>query len=194
MRRFLAIVLAATSLAACAAERPVPTEPAATAASAAAEIAAFVPLAVGNRWTYVTRFADKVERNTVQIEREEGGFFRDNQRGALSFDGEGLRDEQRYLILGPLRAGRSWESLLPGGKRERYEILRTDATVEVPAGRFERVLLVRGVSPIDAGTDLEVEWAWAPGVGLIRMETTARIGKERTPQARIELESFQLSR
>jgi hypothetical protein len=157
-------------------------------------VARYFPLAVGNTWTYQTRFGGKVERNTVRIESKEGRFFRDNQRGALAFDGEGLRDERRYLILGPLEPGRAWESRLEDGKTERYEIVRTDATVQVPAGRFDDVLVVRGITPVDAATNLEIEWSYAPGVGLVRMASTAVVGgRERLPQAEIELLSFRLS-
>lgn len=180
-------------LAAGCASAPEP-RPAAPATRQQPAVARYFPLAVGNSWTYQTRFGGKVERNTVRIEGREGGFFVDNQRGRLAFDGEGLRDERRYLILGPLEPGRSWESHLEAGKTERYEVVATDATVHVPAGRFENVLVVRGTTPVDAATKLEIEWAYAPNVGLVRMVSTAVVGgQERIPQAEIELLSWQLA-
>ncbi|WP_373049090.1 hypothetical protein [Vulgatibacter sp.] len=191
--RLPVLLVAASLLGACATAAPTASAPA--AARVQPDVAHFFPLAVGNSWTYQTRFGGKVERNTVRIEEKQGGYFRDNQRGALAFDGEGLRDERRYLILGPVAPGTTWESLLEDGKRERYEIVKTNASVEVPAGRFEGVLLVRGITPVDAATSLEMEWAYAPGVGLIRLASAALVGgRDRIPQATIELLEFRLAR
>jgi hypothetical protein len=192
MRLPLLALAAALAIGCASAPAPKPAPDAAPAQQPA--VARYFPLAVGNSWTYQTRFGGKVERNTVRIVEKEGRFFRDNQRGALAFDGEGLRDERRYLILGPIEPGRSWESRLDDGKVERYEIVATDATVAVPAGRFEDVLIVRGITPVDAATNLEIEWAYAPGVGLVRMVSTAVVGgQERIPQAEIELLSSSLA-
>jgi len=189
MRPHLVLLASLLLLGACAsAQRPAPA-----ASGAAADVARYVPLAVGNRWTYQARLGGRVERNVVRIEERRGGFFRDNQNGALAFDGEGVRDENRYLILGPVVRGQTWESLLEGGVRERYEIVDTAATVRVPAGSFEQVLVVRATTPADPQRSLEVEWAWAPDVGLVRM-SSAVVGKDgqRIPQAELELLSFEL--
>lgn len=187
------VVLLATLATGCASAPAARTAPAA-AAHPQPEVARYFPLAVGNSWTYQTRFGGKVERNTVRIESKAGGFFHDNQRGRLAFDGEGLRDERRYLILGPIEPGRSWESRLEDGRTERYEIVQTDASVQVPAGRFGDVLVVRGTTPVDAATTLQIEWSYAPDVGLVRMESTAVVGgQERIPQAEIDLLSYQLA-
>src|SRR5262249_37898144 len=45
--------------------------------------AAFYPLAVGNRWVYQANFLGEKAERTVQIVKEEDGFFFDNQGGAL---------------------------------------------------------------------------------------------------------------
>ena len=189
MRLTLAFA-ASILLGACAsAQRPAP--PPADAAAVYADVARYFPLAVGNRWTYQARLGGRVERSTVRIEEKQGGFFRDNRNGALAFDGEGVRDRDRYLILGPVEPGRTWESLLEDGRRERYEIVQTGATVQVPAGTFERVLVVRATTAADPRSSLEVEWAYAPGVGLVRMASTVISGDgARIPQAELELLSF----
>ncbi len=186
-------VLAAVCLllaASCAAPEKAKQPPAA----AAHEPGAYMPLAVGNSWTYETRFGKKVEENTVRIEKQEGGFFRDNQRGAFAVDEKGnLRDERRFLIKAPVKAGTRWASTVDVGKTETYEIIDTDAAVTVPAGTFHGVLLVKGTTQVDAGTELEIVWAYAPGVGLVRMLTTAVIGgRERVPQTEIVLKSHQV--
>jgi len=187
------VLLVALGAAGCASAPPAPSPAAAARAAPQPDVARYFPLAVGNTWTYQTRVGGRVERNTVRIESRQAGFFRDNQRGALAFDGEGVRDERRYLILGPLEPGRKWESRLEDGRTERYEIVATGAQVQVPAGRFDDALVVRGTTPLDPATLLEIEWSYAPGVGLVRMESTAVVdGRERIPQALMELLSFRL--
>lgn len=159
-----------------------------------AELAIYFPLAVGHSWTYRSTVGGKESLREVQIQALEGGFYRDNHGGSLRFDGEGLRDEQRYLVLSPLSVGNRWEAQLPGGIVERYELIADDAVVEVPAGRFEGVLQVRATSQVDPRTKLELEWSWARGVGLVRLRTTAVLdGSARIPQPSQELASFSLS-
>lgn len=188
-----ALLLAALTLAGCASTRSASQTSAVPAASGSA-VARYMPLAVGNHWTYVVRTDRMNAIRTVRILERRGGFYRDDQGGAFAFDGEGLRDERRYLILAPLAEGHRWESLLEGGRRERYEIVETDGRVTVPAGTFEEVLVVRATSPQGDGTTLEVEWSWAPGVGLIRLRSTAILaGGERVPQAEFELSDYRVA-
>jgi hypothetical protein len=176
------VVACATAGVAPARHEPPPPSPVAT----------YFPLAVGNAWTYETRFGQRVETNTVSIVSAEGGVFTDSRNNRLVLDDEGLRDERRYLLRAPLAVGTTWKSIVDVGKTETYEIADTHATVTVPAGTFEDVILVRGRSRVDAGTELSVEWAYAPGVGLVRIATTARVGTERIPQARTELTRYQV--
>lgn len=166
--------------------------PEAREAPPASPVATYFPLAVGNTWTYETRFGQRVEENTVSIVAEEDGVFTDDRKNRLIVDAEGLRDERRYLLRAPLVAGTTWKSIVDVGKTESYEIVDTGATVTVPAGTFGEVVLVRGRSRVDAGTELEVEWAYAKGVGLVRITTVARVGAERIPQARTELTGYRV--
>jgi len=183
----LAILLLATS---CAAR--LATAPRREAIASSETLARYFPLAIGNRWTWQVRTGNRVERATVRIVDRKRGFFVDDAGGALAFDGEGLRDERRYLVLGPLEPGRTWQSLLEDGTTERYRIAAVGARVAVPAGTFDEVVVVRGTTPVDPRTELEIEWAWAPDVGLIRMasELVAADG-ERIPQRTMELLSFE---
>jgi hypothetical protein len=176
-------------LAACAST----PSPAGTATSPADALESYYPLAVGNSWTYETRFGKRVERNTVTIVGEEGGYFHDDQRGRLTFDADGLRDPSRYLIRRPLRRGASWRSIVDVGKSNRFDIVDTSARVTVPAGTFHDVLVVRGIDDSVPGGEMEIVSSYAPGVGLIRVEQTMIVGKaERIPQMTISLVSYRL--
>lgn len=155
--------------------------------------AQYFPLAVGNRWAYRTRFGKTIEENVVTIDRQEGAVFRDNRGSVLGVDAEGVRDERRYLLKAPLTPGATWRSTVEVGRTEDYTVIAIDEPVTVPAGTFHGCVLVRGRSVVDAGTELEIEWSYAPGVGLVKMETTAVIGrKERVPQTVIELTSYKV--
>ena len=157
-------------------------------------LASYFPLEVGSRWTYQVRSGHQVSVQEVRIVDREGRYFVDDQGGALYFDGDGLRDTHRYLVLGPVRRGATWQSTLPDGRVERYEVLATDAMVQVPAGTFEDVIVVRATTPADERADLEIEWSWAPDVGLVRMTSTLVTDRaERISQAQRELLSHSLA-
>jgi hypothetical protein len=153
----------------------------------------YYPLAVGNAWTYQTRFGKRVEENTVHIVAREGTFFRDDRKSLLGYDRDGLRDGARYLIRRPLRKGATWKSIVEVGKTNHFEILDTGSTVTVPAGTFHDVLVIRGTDDSVPGGVLELEFAYAPSVGLVRIASTMVVGgRERIPQMTIELLSYQV--
>lgn len=187
--RIVALLPLVASLAACATAgvAPAPRE-----TPAPSPVATYFPLAVGNSWTYETRFGQRVETNTVSIVGQEHGVFTDSRNNRLILDADGLRDERRYLLKAPLAVGTTWKSIVDVGKTETYEIVDVHATLTVPAGTFDDVVLVRGRSRVDPGTELAVEWAYAPGVGLVRIATTALVGQQRIPQARTELTRYQV--
>lgn len=157
-------------------------------------LAAWFPLEVGNRWTWQVRTGHQVELQEVRIVERQGRYAIDDQGGALAFDGEGLRDAHRYLVLAPVRRGATWQSTLEDGTVERYEIVATDAQVQVPAGTFDQVLVVRATTPADRRASLELEWSWAPEVGLVRMVSTLVTDRaERIEQMRRELVSWSIA-
>jgi hypothetical protein len=155
-------------------------------------VATYFPLAVGNQWTYETRYGPRVETNTVSIVAEEGGVYTDNRNNRFFVDEDGLRDERRYLLHAPLVRGTTWKSTVDVGRTETYEIVDTGATVTVPAGTFPGAVVVRGRSRVDPTTELQVEWTYAPGVGLVRIATFALAGRDRIPQAVSELTEYRV--
>jgi len=178
----------AFALASCATANPIAT--ASSPGLESAELASFLPLAVGNEWRFRTTDDDRGGAVVIRIEGVERGFHVDNLGGRFRFDAEGLRDQERYLILLPLEAGHRWESRLASGAVEKYEIVSTDETVRVPAGTFSSALVVRATTRVDPSTELEREWTWVRGVGPVRIAAAAVRKDARIPQPGLELEAF----
>lgn len=103
---------------------------------------------------------------------------------------------QRYVLKQPIELGTDWissthayvlrrlhpyeDSLRRGTHLDlSYQIVAVDETVDVPAGRFEHCLLVRGLGNLTIYSDAVLgfteipietrEW-YAPNVGLVRLE------------------------
>lgn len=103
---------------------------------------------------------------------------------------------RRYVLKQPLTPGTDWitsthayvlrrlhpyeDSLRRGTQLDlSYQIVAIDETVEVPAGRFEHCVLVRGLGNLTIYSDAVLgfteipietrEW-YAPNVGLVRLE------------------------
>ncbi|MBQ4334465.1 MAG: hypothetical protein IJC63_03760 [Myxococcaceae bacterium] len=151
------------------------------------------PLAIGNSWSYRGTMAGQPVSRTVTIERIEDGFFVDDASGRLKLDSEGLRDDKRYLLKEPIACGHKWMAVLSVTSTERYEIVETDLAVDTPKGRFEGCVQVRAHNRIDANRALESDWFFAPGVGIVRIETRLREGDRQIPQSRIELVDYRLA-
>ncbi|MBR2978899.1 MAG: hypothetical protein IKC51_03070 [Myxococcaceae bacterium] len=151
------------------------------------------PLAIGNSWSYRGTMAGQPVSRTVTIERIEDGFFVDDASGRLKLDSEGLRDDKRYLLKEPIARGHKWMAVLSVTSTERYEIVETDLAVDTPKGRFEGCVQVRAHNRIDANRALESDWLFAPGVGIVRIETRLREGDRQIPQSRIELVDYRLA-
>jgi hypothetical protein len=155
-------------------------------------LAAYYPLAVGNRWTYrVNGRADKTV--DVEVLKEEGGYFQDNQGGQLTVDGFGVRDRKRYLLRGPLAQGNEWTNVVSVSSTERYRILQSGVPCEAPAGSFKHCVRVEARNRVDANTTLVNALTFAEGVGLVRIEVSAeKSNGERVPQTWLELASYKL--
>jgi hypothetical protein len=155
-------------------------------------LAAYYPLAVGNRWTY--RVNGRVDKTVdVEVLKEENGYFHDNQGGQLSVDGFGVRDRKRYLLRGPLAEGNQWTNVVSVSSTERYRILQSGVPCEAPAGSFAHCVRVEARNRVDAATTLVNALTFAEGVGLVRVEVSAeKSNGERMPQTWLELASFQL--
>ena len=190
-RTHLASLALATAVLACA---RAPAAPAASAAASPGAPADYFPLAVGNAWTYLDRSspgAAPVQRSVRVVERDREGYFIDDQRGALRADGDCLHDRTRRLLCQPLRRGHSWSSVVSAAAVERYEIAGVGETVVVPAGTFQGCVRVRSQLR-SGGVEQVAELTYAPGVGLVRLETFAVLEGVARPQVRGELESYRV--
>ncbi len=153
-------------------------------------VAELQPLAVGNSWTYVGKMMGQPLERTITITGFKDGFYVDDANGRLAVDGEGLRDDKRYLLKEPLRQGATWTSIVSVASTERYEVIDAGFTVSVPAGTFSDCIQVRGINRIDKMRELRTDWTYAPGVGIVRLATTAKVGDKELPQGVLELREF----
>ena len=188
---------AALALAACAAPSAEsggaggPT--AAVAKYSKEEIARYYPLAVGNTWLYKGALLNQPVQNRVTITRVDGAVYADDKGGQLLVDDEGLRDRKRYLLKGPIKKGVTWMSVASIASVERFEIVEAGRLVKVGAGSFDGCVIVRGKNKIDAHKDFVTEWTYAPGVGIVRIETfLLKEGKDYVPQGQLELSAYEL--
>lgn len=188
MRLLAALALA---FAACATAPVAPPPATVTEALRARD---FYPLRVGHKWTYEVRAGGQVATRSIEILKEDGGFYRDSGGGSLKGDARGLRDPDRYLLMDPVEKGHKWSSVLSVQSTERYEIIDAGRPCEVPAGLFARCVTVRGTNAIDANRQLVNEVTYAEGVGLVEMHTFARTGSEPPKeQVSMRLVSFKLA-
>jgi hypothetical protein len=151
----------------------------------------YYPLRTGVTWVYKGTFLGQQETRTIVMGSEDqDGFFRDDSGAKLSYDGEGLRDETRYLLREPIRAGQKWQSVAALGATERYEIARVHVQCEAPAGKYDDCVEVRSALPAADAKTLEAVMLYAKNVGLVRLDTTLVAGEKRTPQVHMELVQF----
>ncbi|ATB32839.1 hypothetical protein [Melittangium boletus] len=176
---------------ACASRQQV-AESAPSSPRGAENLSAYYPLAVGNQWTY--RINGRTDKTvTVEIVKEEGGYFHDNQGGQLSVDTFGVRDLKRYLLRGPLTEGNQWTNVVSVSSTEHYRILQANVPCETAAGGFASCVRVEARNRVDAETTLINAITFAEGVGLVRLDLSVERGSgERVPQTSLELASYQL--
>jgi hypothetical protein len=154
----------------------------------------YFPLAVGNSWTFLDHSPQQpgASHHTVRIvRRDPDGYFVDDQRGALRADADCLHDRNRRLLCKPIDPGATWSSVVSPSVTERYRIAAVDETVTVPAGTFRGCVRVRSQART-GGVEQVAELTYAPGVGLVRLETFAVVNGAAAPQVRGELESYRL--
>jgi hypothetical protein len=158
------------------------------------ELAAYLPLAVGNTWHYERQFLGEEGQHQVQIvDRAEDGFFLDDRGNRLGVDAFGVRDEKRYLLRHPVEAGREWSTIVSVSSVERYQILDVGFRCQVPAGVFEECVRVEGRSRIDPQKWMVNQITFAPGVGMVRFEFFLESAGRRIPQGRMALRSYTLA-
>ncbi|MGA9525837.1 MAG: hypothetical protein WBV82_30540 [Myxococcaceae bacterium] len=158
----------------------------------ARDLSAYYPLQIDNRWTYEVGLLGEKTSQEVRIVGQEGEVFVDDKGGRLTVDAYGVRDDKRYLLRGPIEVGTSWTNVVSVSSIERYRILEVGFTCTAAAGRFEGCVRVEGRNRVDANTTLINELTFAPGVGLVTIETAAEVKGQRIPQAKLELTSYEV--
>ena len=153
----------------------------------------YYPLAVGNRWSYRARMLGEQRTHEVKILRKEQGYHVDSAGGRLVADPWGVRDDKRYLLKNPVETGSTWTNVVSVSSVERYQVVSSGGTCEVPAGVFPDCVQVEGRNAVDASTTLVNELTFAAGVGLVRIRVEAeRKDGQRIPQTLVELSSYEL--
>lgn len=130
------------------------------------------------------------------VRRDRSGVFRVAHKTPL--DRYPQADEpHRYVLAAPYQVGSSWQTLTTAYALQRrsevpkevrrfhkpvpmtYTIADAAASVEVPAGRFERCLRVHGHAAVRVYVDAQFAWReiglsarewYCPGVGLVKVE------------------------
>ena len=141
----------------------------------------FMPLAVGNAWTYRVAPSPpdgpplKVEILSV----DDKGFYVDSQGERRAPRTDGVFDGARFLIAEPVEPGRTWMAVPRRGVVERYKILALGDPCDAPAGKWQGCLVVEGTEdqtgPDGRPVAIVATWTYAPGVGLVRFTQVARL-------------------
>jgi hypothetical protein len=142
-------------------------------------------------WVYKGKFLGVDETRTVVMgPKDDSGFFKDDAGARFTYDGEGLRDETRYLLKQPLTAGAKWQSVAALGAIEKYEIKSVHQPCKVAAGSFPDCIEIKSELPVEQEKKLVALQVYAKGVGLVRLETAILQGELKTPQVEMELVQF----
>ena len=146
-------------------------EPKPAPAAPSLRVEDFFPLRVGNRWTYEVRAPGQVGRQTVELLREEGGWFHDSLGGRLKLDAWGLRDPDRYLLRAPLEEGQTWSNVESVQSIERHEVREAGRPCSAKAGTWARCVVVRSTNAVTPTRTFVLESTYAEGVGLVSQRT-----------------------
>jgi hypothetical protein len=160
----IALVVACGALAACGGSPPAPREPAAPAG-----LERFLPLHDKDIYTYETLREDTGARDMfmVRVQRRDPGTA-DLVSGAsvrsLLIEPSAIRRrEGGFLLKLPLQVGSEW----PGDNGGQTRVVDTNASVDVPAGKFHGC--VRTVEEIAAGAKGRITTTYCPLVGIAQM-------------------------
>jgi hypothetical protein len=152
----------------------------------------YFPLRVGNRWNYrITSLGSSPVERSIEIVKRDGDAFVDNLQARYRVDSYGLRNDNiRYLLKYPLRVGTQWLSVANITSVERYAITQVDQRVRVPAGEFEKCLVVKAREERAGYGANEVVLYFAPKVGLIKNIATREMAGKRAVINTMELLDF----
>lgn len=153
----------------------------------------YFPLHLGSRWTYqihshITKSDLKFERKII---RKQGRTFFDNANGQYHYDTYGVREGLRYLLKYPLQVGNRWLSVVGVTEVERYQIVSTKRTVQVPAGTYTNCIVVSSQKKVGRQDTLESLFYFAPQIGFVKIAIALERNGQKIPQWTYELLSFQ---
>ena len=124
----------------------------------------------GGKLAEVSRnfFAISRRTNSVYYFGEEVDIYKDGKvashEGAWT-SGVGGARFGLFMPGEPLIGARYYQEVAPGVAMDRAEVLRLADTAEVPAGKYDHVLVTEESTPLESGKE---EKFYAPGVGLVR--------------------------
>jgi hypothetical protein len=154
----------------------------------------YMPLAVGQQWTYATTFQSQPQDDVVvSIVGQQGPYFIDNLPKPSRFvvDAHGLRDgSKRYLLKNPLAVGTQWMSVADVKTVERYRIVAIDRKVSLPAGVFKNCVVVSWDVQMKPTEFLRNEMTFAPCVGIVEIKVSHLKGDKARIQSHFRLKSF----
>ncbi len=149
----------------CAAQKPPASSPTSLVP------ADLYPLQAGNAWSYDVDTGDSsTTLGTTRVEAFDGRVAEVHTgRAVVRYEvlPEGIRvpPEDAWLLRAPLVEGATW----PGRGGRTARLNSTDASIETPAGRFERCVEI-----IETGgqLELEVRTVYCPQVGPVAVTST----------------------
>lgn len=151
----------------------------------------FYPMIIGAKWTYeVNLLGEKRVIDVSMLRQGADGFMEDSTGAQLLADAYGVRDQKRYLLRNPIEGGTKWTNVVSVSSVEHYEILAANQPCEAPAGKWEGCVVVESKNRVEEGKTLVNEMTFAPGVGIVRLETVLEAGGKRIPQSTLLLQKF----
>jgi hypothetical protein len=156
--------------------------------------AKYMPLALGNKWTYSVNYFGSKGKIDIEIKATDGEWFVDNKGQKLKIDKRGVRDESRYLLMFPLQK-ESWVSIIDLKTKELRKTVGVDETVVVPAGKFEGAIKVHTSVELPDSKILHSFHYFVADVGIVKIETAIEDGKQNKmiPQTVTELEKYSVN-
>jgi len=191
MRKIITLVLIVLLFGACSSAKKDKITKVPDYSSSAAK---YMPLALGNSWTYKVNFFGSTGVVDIKIVSFDGEWFVDNKGMKLKVDKRGVRDEQRYLLMFPLQK-ESWISIIDLKTKELRKTVGVDEPVFVPAGKFEGAIKVHTTVELPESKILHSFHYFVAGVGIVKIETVLEDGKQgkMIPQTVTELEKYSIN-
>jgi len=155
--------------------------------------ARYFPLAVGNRWSYRATGGGAETVEQVEIRGVKDGQYQDNRGRTFWVSPDGLRDQSRVLLRGPVEAGRTWTVRLGPDAVEHWRIVSVAEPCSVPAGRFADCVQVESRTAAAGGAELVNRITFAAQVGIVQIRTALVRGKTETPQTDLVLTAYEVA-